>query len=87
MNTRISYGKFASSDSVILGIILIIVIFIKVSPWLCLFFASFTVIISGQLLWFSGIIVDELNLRGNSTDFFLFLGLKSLKKEKYRTTL
>lgn len=86
MDTRFTYKNFVidgiftlldpSFQVLLLFAVLLffIVIFKRISPWLCLLSASFTVIVTGQLLWFSSIIVDELNLGGNPTDFFLFLG-------------
>ena len=86
MDTRFTYknfeidGIFTLLDPIFQVLLLfsilflVIVILKKVSFGLCLLFASFTVIVSGQLLWFSAIIVDELNLGGNSTGTYMFLG-------------
>ena len=86
MDTRFTYKNFAIDGiftlldpifqvRLLLSILfLVIVIFKKVSLWFCLLFARLTVIVSGQLLWFSAIIVDELNLGGSSTDTYIFLG-------------
>lgn len=54
-------------------LLLIIVMIKKVSIWFCLLFAIFSIIVSGQLLWFSGIIADELNLEGSSKGFYCFV--------------
>lgn len=86
MDTRFTYKNFAIDGiftlldpifqvRLLLSILfLVIVILKKVSLWFCLLFASLTMIVSVQLLWFSAIIVDELNLGGSSTDTYILLG-------------
>ncbi|MEA0551947.1 hypothetical protein U1P98_16310 [Lysinibacillus irui] len=111
MDHRFTYHNFVTNnvfsllDPIFLviflfSILLLIMVCIKKTPiWLCAIFASLTVIVSGQLLWFSAIIVDELGIGGSTEDFILFMGilvtqflalyitvLKSYKKEKNRNT-
>ncbi|MGE7093002.1 hypothetical protein ACQKII_16415 [Lysinibacillus sp. NPDC048646] len=85
MDSRFTYDNFVSDKSftllepifeviVLYSVLMLIIAIIKKMPiWFCLLFASLTVIVSGQLLWFSGIIVDELSLGGNSKDFYCFV--------------
>ncbi|EON73024.1 hypothetical protein [Lysinibacillus sphaericus] len=85
MDTRFTYDNFVNDKSftllepifeviVLFSVFMLIIVMIKKVPiWISVLFASFTVIISGLLLFFSGIIVDELGLGGNSKDFFCFI--------------
>ncbi|MEX3744333.1 hypothetical protein [Lysinibacillus xylanilyticus] len=85
MDTRFTYKHFVDENAFSLldpifeatllfaVLLLIIVIIKKVSIWFCLLFASLSVIVTGQLLWFSGIIVDELNLGGSNKGFYCFV--------------
>jgi len=78
MNNRFTYQHFVTNNVfslldpiffvlLLFSIFLFIMIFIKKIPiWLCALFSSLTVIVSAQLLWFSGIIADELNLGGSA---------------------
>lgn len=43
--------------------------------WIAFLFGSFSCIVSGQLLWYTGIIVDELGLGGNASETTLFLAI------------
>ena len=43
--------------------------------WIAFLFGSFSCIVSGQLLWYTGIIVDELGLGGNASQTTLFLAI------------
>ena len=51
----------------------IAVFLLRPSAKLVLFVSCFTIIVAAQLLWLSGIIVDELGLGGNSKDFILVI--------------
>ncbi|QDQ01908.1 hypothetical protein FOH38_16220 [Lysinibacillus fusiformis] len=85
LDTRFTYDNFVSDQSftllepifeviVLYSVLMFIIVMIKKMPiWFSILFASLTVIVSGQLLWFSGIIVDELNLGGNPKDFYCFV--------------
>ncbi|KOS62805.1 hypothetical protein FJQ98_06955 [Lysinibacillus agricola] len=85
MDTRFTYKHFVNENTFSLlnpifeatllfaVLLLIIVIIKKVSIWVCLLFASLSVIVTGQLLWFSGIIADELNIEGSTKGFFCFV--------------
>ncbi|QPR66125.1 hypothetical protein I6G82_12515 [Lysinibacillus macroides] len=56
-------------------LLLVIALIKKVSIWLCTLFASLTIIVAAQLLWFSGIIADELGIGGSAQSFSLFIGI------------
>ncbi|MFF2176806.1 hypothetical protein ACFVT8_10155 [Lysinibacillus sp. NPDC058147] len=85
MDTQFTYKHFANENTFSLldpifeatllfaVLLLIIVIVKKVSIWFCLLFASLSVLITGQLLWFSGIIADELNIEGSTKGFYCFV--------------
>ncbi|MFJ7980164.1 hypothetical protein ACIQ1D_07675 [Lysinibacillus xylanilyticus] len=85
MDTRFTYKHFVNENTFSLldtvfettllfaVLLLIIVIIKKVSIWFCILFASLSVIVTGQLLWFSGIIADELNIGGSSKGFYCFV--------------
>ena len=87
MNSPFSYKHFVNENTfslldpifeatLLFAVLLLIIVMIKkVSVWFCLLFASLSVIVTGQLLWFSGIIVDELNLGGGSKDFYYFVAI------------
>jgi len=87
VDTRFTYKHFVNENTFSLldpifeatllfaVLLLIIVIIKKVSIWFCLLFASLSVIVTGQLLWFSGIIVEELNIGGSSKDFYYFVAI------------
>ncbi|MGE7694994.1 hypothetical protein ACQKNC_12920 [Lysinibacillus sp. NPDC094177] len=87
MDTRFTYKHFVNENTFSLldpifeatllfaVLLLIIVIIKKVSIWFCLLFASLSVIITGQLLWFSGIIADELNIEGSTKGFYCFVAM------------
>ncbi|WP_107922962.1 hypothetical protein [Lysinibacillus parviboronicapiens] len=91
MDTRFTYDNFVSDNSftllepifeaiVLFSVIMLMIIIIKKVPiWFSVLFASLTVVISGQLLFFSGIIIDELGLGGNSKDFFCFIATAVLQ--------
>ncbi|WP_332649359.1 hypothetical protein [Lysinibacillus sp. 54212] len=60
----------------ILSVIFLAMVIAKNIPtWIAMFFAAFASIVAGQLLWFSGIIVDELGLGGSATSTTLFLAI------------
>ncbi|MGE7914372.1 hypothetical protein [Lysinibacillus xylanilyticus] len=87
MDTRFTYKHFVDENAFSLldpifdvtllfaVLLLIIVIIKKVSIWFCLLFASLSVAVTGQLLWFSGIIADELSIEGNSKGFYYFVAM------------
>lgn len=52
-----------------------IIIAKNIPTWIAIFFAACASIIAGQLLWFSGIIVDELGLGGDATSTTLFFAI------------
>ncbi|MDM5232379.1 hypothetical protein [Lysinibacillus pakistanensis] len=85
METHFTYKQFVTNHSfslldpifeviLLFAIILLLIVFIKNVPtWFCLLFAGLSILISGQLLWFSGIIADELNIGGSAKSFFIFI--------------
>ncbi len=87
MDSRFTYQHFIKNNSFALldpvfmvlllfsMIILVMVLIKKVPIWLCALFASLTIIVAAQLLWFSGIIADELGIGGSARSFSLFIGI------------
>lgn len=85
METQLTYKQFVTNHSfslldpifeviLLFAVILLMFVFFKNVPiWFCLLFAGFSILISGQLLWFSSIIVDELNIGGSAKSFFIFI--------------
>ena len=60
----------------IFSIIFLAIVIAKVIPtWLAVLYSAFSIIIAGQLLWLSGIIIDELALSGNSSDTVLLIAI------------
>lgn len=87
MNDSYTYNKF-QVDGVftlldpifqcifIFSIILLAASIAKTIPvWIAFLFGSFGCIVSGQLLWYSGILSDELGLGGNASETTLFLAI------------
>ena len=110
MDTQFTYKHFVNENTfslldpifeatLLFAVLLLIIVIVK-SIYLVLFtFASLSAIVTGQLLWFSGIIADELNIAGSSKGFYCFVIMllihcaaiwislvKSSKHEKYRST-
>ncbi|MEO4053304.1 acyl-CoA dehydrogenase [Solibacillus sp. CAU 1738] len=83
--SRFTYDKFEQDgiftllDPVFTTIAVFSVLFciavflLKPSAKLVLFVGSFTIIITVQLFWLSGILIDELALSGGSKDFILLI--------------
>ena len=60
----------------IFSIIFLAIVIAKVIPtWITVLYSAFSIVIAGQLLWFSSIIFDELALNGNSSDTVLFIAI------------
>lgn len=85
MDTQFTYKHFVNENTfslldpifeatLLFAVLLLIIVIVKqVSIWVCLLFASLSVIVTGQLLWFSGIIADELNIEGSTKGFYCFV--------------
>ena len=60
----------------IFSIIFLAIVIAKTIPtWIAVLYSAFSIVIAGQLLWFSGVIIDELSLSGNSSDTVLFVAI------------
>ena len=60
----------------IFSIIFLAIVIAKIIPtWIAGLYSAFSIVIAGQLLWFSGVIIDELALSGNSSDTVLFVAI------------
>ena len=60
----------------IFSIIFLGIVIAKTIPtWIAVLYSAFSIVIAGQLLWFSGVIIDELRLNGNSSDTVLFVAI------------
>jgi len=60
----------------IFSIIFLAIVIAKVIPtWIAVLYSTFSIVIAGQLLWFSSVIIDELALSGNSSDTVLFIAI------------
>lgn len=60
----------------IFSIIFLAIVIAKVIPtWITVLYGAFSTVIVGQLLWFSGVIIDELALNGNSSDTVIFVAI------------
>ena len=60
----------------IFSIIFLAIVIAKVIPtWIVVLYSTFSIVIAGQLLWFTGVIIDELALSSNSSDTVLFIAV------------
>ena len=60
----------------IFTIIFLAIVIAKIIPtWITVLYSTFSIVIAGQLLWFSGVIIDELALSGNSSDTVLCIAI------------
>ena len=60
----------------IFSIIFLAIVIAKVIPtWIAVLYSTFSIVIAGQLLWFSGVIIDELALSSNSSDTTIFIAI------------
>ena len=60
----------------IFSIIFLAIVIAKVIPtWMTVLYSTFSIVIAGQLLWFPGVIIDELALNSDSSDTVLFIAI------------
>ena len=60
----------------IFSIIFLAIVIAKAIPtWITVLYSAFSIVIAGQLLWFSCVIIDELGLNENSSDTVLFVAI------------
>lgn len=87
MDSRFTYQHFIKNNAfalldpvfivlLLFSIVLLIIVLLKKVPvWVCTLFGTLTSIVAAQLLWFSGIIADELGIGGSAKNFNLFISI------------
>ncbi|WP_274309619.1 acyl-CoA dehydrogenase [Solibacillus daqui] len=57
------------------ALFVIIVLRFAINPKIMLFIGTFIILLSAQLFYISGILVDELNLSGSKNDFYMLIAI------------
>ncbi|MCH7321132.1 acyl-CoA dehydrogenase [Solibacillus sp. MA9] len=57
------------------ALFVIIVLRFAINPKIMLFIGTFIILLSAQLFYISGILVDELNLGGSRKDFYMLIAI------------